>query len=1545
MNPILMKAILAMDAYNRGYNPSIKFGDETNGNSIDDKDILIGNAKIFANSSSLVNAQGNANIDDDISFYAIAYDYNGEKVISYRGTDDPALDGLYGWGVALGSPREQQALMAFQFYKEVAGNVDPRTANISLTGHSMGAGLAGLVGAAYTKEGLLFDNMAFANSANNLKDWATSGGNYSPDLHRIVYNNATPWNVNFSGLTGLYMKGESLDSPDYIPGWVYSQPIAKTEFTLGYDGNDLSGRQKHSMSSLVMTMYADGLDNNAWTAAAQYFWPVLYNDTFAGAIGFANSANTNGGSQTDGKYSDILRTVLAYSAIDEGTRVFGDTGIVSLYDDANDLGSTLTGSLVNPSLTQYAAQISQAFVQFAGLLALNKIEKEGKEWVTDGILKVDSGALIVDFSDSTWQGAAPGGVTAISARDSLVNSILSSSGASSSIRSKMTEFWGNNSGSAFGKIVIPVSSAGDSLNLYSSAYSANKATLVLGTSAADYISTDGGNNLVISGSGDDTIYINGRGESIIIAGAGNDYVTGNWGSEYYHLGTGTDRVVDSGYFGRDEDHLVLSQFGSTSVTLNFLNGTYSAGSSSGQFEYIEKFVLGGGNDSIIMRNYYSSGRDRILVDAGGGVDTVRLSPQSYVTGSNIYSADQTQIINYERIDLSGMSSVHSFNVLGLGSQFIGNGGQTMVNYSGVKSFLNFSISSSSAVVSGNSGSDNYNSVNISRIYGTHYGDNYNIENRSIMLHTGRGDDTIRIPGGSIYYSGGNDTIVNYNSRELTSSGSFKYGGLTVYLPHDVPASAISKIYNYDARGRDILSVDVTVPGYGSIRIVPGGGLYGPNNLPDVALGTINFISLTKDSFQQISGFDAKTVSGDIPLIGELGNDTINGSVTGDTLEGNFGNDKLYGNEGDDSLYGGAGNDQLFGGAGNDSIYGGSGNDYIWADEFDTVISGGIGIDTVDFSNAGSGMHLSFYSGYIAKYITDNSSIASMDSFENFVGSNLTDIIEYEYPYIPQTSMSFDGKGGNDKLVLSFSSPDYTDSISNEITYYMTLIKTASGSTFNLATLGLKVTSFESLEVYVDRILVKSTDDSTIYGTSANDVINGTTNDDALNGLAGNDTLNANAGNDILDGGTGMDTLNGAGGNDIYNISANSGLDTITDSSGTDKIVFGTGISQANTTYARSSNDLVISVSGAQVARVTGHFAGTGAVEILQFSNGTTVNLTTLTFPINGTSGNNTLIGTAAADTINGLAGNDILYGAAGNDTLNGGDGNDTLYGEAGSDTLRGEAGNDIYVYDGGQDKIYETSGTDILRLLASRTVDALVFSDIGSIDTKMTFSSGNDITLYGQRGTNANLKVETVQFLDGFSANLASYKTWTWGSTAAQTTNGTTAANTILGRGGNDTINGLAGNDNLHGGSGNDTIKGGDGNDLVHGGIGNDMIYGDAGNDIIYGDDGLDNLYGGTGADIFMFLKETAFKNIDVINDFSKTQNDKISIKDLLQGYDPLTKAITDFVQITTSGSNSILKVDADGGANGFVQIATIKGITGLTDEASLVASGHLIVT
>ena len=75
MNSELMKAILAMDSYNRGYDPGIKFG-----NLAEDSEAINGITKI---GNAVVHRSQNSVEAKNVGFYAIAYDYNGEKVISY----------------------------------------------------------------------------------------------------------------------------------------------------------------------------------------------------------------------------------------------------------------------------------------------------------------------------------------------------------------------------------------------------------------------------------------------------------------------------------------------------------------------------------------------------------------------------------------------------------------------------------------------------------------------------------------------------------------------------------------------------------------------------------------------------------------------------------------------------------------------------------------------------------------------------------------------------------------------------------------------------------------------------------------------------------------------------------------------------------------------------------------------------------------------------------------------------------------------------------------------------------------------------------------------------------------------------------------------------------------------------------------------------------------------------------------------------------------------------------------------------------------------
>ena len=139
--------------------------------------------------------------------------------------------------------------------------------------------------------------------------------------------------------------------------------------------------------------------------------------------------------------------------------------------------------------------------------------------------------------------------------------------------------------------------------------------------------------------------------------------------------------------------------------------------------------------------------------------------------------------------------------------------------------------------------------------------------------------------------------------------------------------------------------------------------------------------------------------------------------------------------------------------------------------------------------------------------------------------------------------------------------------------------------------------------------------------------------------------------------------------------------------------------------------------------------------------------------INGTSGNDTLMGTSSPDTIKALAGDDTVWGQGGNDLIDAGSGDDTVYGDG--DCLPG------------------VNSSDYCEP-ASRSTDGA---------DNISGGDGND-ALFGQGG-NDNI-------------------------------DGDAGADRIYGGPGNDNIDGDDGNDVITGGSGSDNISGNDGNDKIY---------------------------------------------------------------------------------------------------------------------------------
>jgi Ca2+-binding RTX toxin-like protein len=525
------------------------------------------------------------------------------------------------------------------------------------------------------------------------------------------------------------------------------------------------------------------------------------------------------------------------------------------------------------------------------------------------------------------------------------------------------------------------------------------------------------------------------------------------------------------------------------------------------------------------------------------------------------------------------------------------------------------------------------------------------------------------------------------------------------------------------------------------------------------------------------------------------------------------------------------------------------------------------------------------------------------------------------------------------------------------------------------------------------VLEAGSGNDTLYGGDGNDTMIGENGNDIFYGGAGADTITTGNNSDIivLDDTTfsGVDTIQDFSSSNDKIIIANlfpyydPWIHTITD--------------YVQITDSGSNSILKVDIDGGgnsfvQVATIIGV---TGLTNELALQNSDTVRTyntisgttgaDTLTGGANfdyifADYGNDTLYGGAGNDRLDGAWDNDTLYGQDGNDVLEAGSGNDTLYGGDGNDTMIGENGNDIFYGGAGADTITTGNNSDIIVL------DDTTFS---GVDTIQDFSSSNDkiiianlfpyydpwihnITHYVQivdsgsnsilsvdidGGGNSFVQVATIIGVTGLTNELALQNSDT--VRTYNTISGTTGADTLTGGAnfdyifadyGNDTLYGGAGNDRLDGAWDNDTLYGQDGNDVLEAGSGNDTLYGGDGNDTMIGENGNDIFYGGAGADTIttgnnsdiIVFDSTAFSGIDTVQDFNSS-SDKIDIADVLVGYDALTEAITDFVQITTSGSNSILSVDADGGANNFVQIATLVGITGLTDEEALETAGKLI--
>ena len=656
-----------------------------------------------------------------------------------------------------------------------------------------------------------------------------------------------------------------------------------------------------------------------------------------------------------------------------------------------------------------------------------------------------------------------------------------------------------------------------------------------------------------------------------------------------------------------------------------------------------------------------------------------------------------------------------------------------------------------------------------------------------------GDDTLngRVAADTINGGGGDDTLIGGIGADLIR-GSF---GADIYRyarGHGVDTYA-EEGHEQDTilLGKGIKRGDLTIErvSNGDLRILIAGEAPGAIYIEDqfasgghietVQLNSGARIELDQKAYTLVGSQDDDRLYG--VGWGGLKNDTILGGAGNDIIyaaapnQYGFERNKLLGQLGDDSLYGDRGADRLLGGGGDDYIAGNLGNDITTGGRGDDILYDAGADDTYRYARGDGIDHIEDIRGedvlVFGKGITESDiSAIRRGNFQLELqldgGRKGTVLINNQ----------FDPLGGIETIrVRGGATLDYST------TEFTTLGTGGADTIYGIRFGGSPVDRIYGRggndTIYAQGVNSYEFNANWLYGEAGNDRLYGGRGDDVLEGGTGRDVIQGYQGDDLLTGGRGRDKTYGGQGDDTYRFDYGDGVDQIHEEMGNDRILFGDGIGVDDLQMVRIGNStLRITVDGGAGGQieVRSQFDYRGAVETLEFADGSTLDLTATAFVTRGTEradsilgiryggsavdriygggGNDTIYAEGAnsydytANWLYGENGNDWLYGGRGDDVIEGGEGNDYLYGDLGDDLLTGGAGNDqlygaqgtdTFVYSGGRDKILDFDG-DLLHLSTSVWGDAaqtvgevMSFASVTGSNTLFVFDEDNRLRLDG----------------------------------------------------------------------------------------------------------------------------------------------------------------------------------------------------------------------
>jgi len=924
--------------------------------------------------------------------------------------------------------------------------------------------------------------------------------------------------------------------------------------------------------------------------------------------------------------------------------------------------------------------------------------------------------------------------------------------------------------------------------------------VINGSNLNDVLFGGHGNDTIAGGAGDDTyLYARGDGNDVITEGTSGNFST-------------VDRLVLEGV---DPASITLGRNGND-TTLYIAESTAGAGDGGSillKDEYEEFFSVGvetivvagatwtqgdlrlkwleqsstAGNDTIVGFN----GSDTIRGGTGNDVLSGRNGADTY-----IYAAgDGTEVIDdqggageantllLQGIAPSNVTVVHNANdaILLIGDH--GAEGRITIrqqfNATRISSIIfdDGTVWASQTVTA--------NAVANDGLILTHYGtagdDTITGTSDIDVIDGGMGADSLRGEGGSDIYrwgSGyGNDTIVE---SSITS------GTDTIRLV-DLNPSDLTFL-----RSGNDLRIKVNASGE-TLKV--DNQFNGTNGIEQVV-------------FANGATWDRAAVLAAAWIVGTSAGETIYGSANAETIDGLAGNDNLRG-----------------AGSGDTYIYQvGSGNDLI--SEFSNDTGDDriklLGLNAADVEFSRSGNHLYIKINATGETLTVEHQFNGANGIEQviFAGGavwNRSQIAEaawvrgtaaVETIYGTVDAETFDGRGGNDNLRGGAGSDTYLFGVGSGSD---TVSEGSADSGSDVITLvGLDSSDVEfsrsgtHLYIKINATGETLTVEHQFNGANGIEQVvfaGGAVWDRSqiaaaawVRGTSGNEDLYGSADADVFDGRGGNDVLHGGGAGDTYVYGVGSGNDTVDENSGNSGIdtIRLVGLVAADVLFGRIGNDLLIQISSSgEILRVTNQFNGTNGIEQVLFADNATWDRAQI----------------AQAAWFRGTSGVDSIVGSASDDVLIGGLGNDYLRGNDGADTY-------IYTSGDGNDNVDDESGS-------TTQIDTLKFTNLNASDLTVSRVGGDlmiNVNATGETvkvsyqfySQTANWGIEKLQLADGSNWDLQTINTNAW----------------YRGTSGNDSITASSWNETLAGGLGNDYLRGNDGNDtyIYASGDGNDTV-------------------------------------------------------------------------------------------------------------------------